>query len=466
MLEKERTDDTYTVYYHLRAPHGLINDPNGLIYYRNQYHVFFQWNPEGTTHENKTWGHAVSDDLINWDFLEPALEPTDWFDKNGCYSGSAFEKDGKLYLFYTGNVRNADGDRESYQCLAVSEDGVRFEKKGPLFEHPKMYTAHLRDPKIWKEGETYWMVLGAQREDLKGTALVYRSTDILNWTFEGEIMDALPDFGYMWECPDVLKLENKDIFVFSPQGLEPEGVLYQNIFQTGYMLGHFQEGVFLPDNDEFIEMDRGFEFYAPQSFTDNQNRTIVFGWMGTMPPEEEAAVPTIKDGWIHHLSLPREIKLISNKLVQQPVEEVKMLRLKSSEILEYISQIDKIRFNTPEQEIECVWTEEPASFAWTLRDEVAVSYEAAENKLTVERTNWLTSKRETRSVYLDEPLTSLRLFLEDSAMELYVNAGREVFSLRYFNEQRTDFWEWQNDDWKEYVSQLTVHELKKAILFA
>lgn len=464
MLEK-RKEGKHTVHYHLRAPQGLINDPNGLIYFNKQYHVFFQWNPEGTTHENKTWGHAVSDDLINWDYLEPALKPTDWFDKNGCYSGSAFEKDGKLYLFYTGNVRNAEGDRESYQCLAISEDGIHFEKKGPLFEHPESYTAHLRDPKIWKEAETYWMVLGAQTEDIKGTALVYRSSDLLNWTFEGEFMDALPDFGYMWECPDVLKLEGKDAFVFSPQGIEPEGELYQNIFQTGYVLGQFKAGEFLPDNEKFVEMDRGFEFYAPQSFKDAKGRTIVFGWMGAMPPEVEAAVPTIDEGWIHHLSLPKEIKVSNGKLIQQPVDELKNLRIQSTDLLSEVSDKETIKFTTPEQEIDCTWDKEPASFNWMLRNEVAVRYEAAKKKLTVERTNWLTSERETRSVYLDEPLTALRFFLEDSSMEIFVNGGREVFSLRYFSDERTNDWEWENGDWKNHLSHLTVHELKRTLSF-
>ncbi|OJF93065.1 glycoside hydrolase family 32 protein [Alkalibacterium sp. 20] len=465
MSEVERNDKNYTVYYHLRAPHGLINDPNGLVYFNNQYHVFFQWNPEGTTHANKTWGHAVSTDLIEWDYLKPALEPTDWFDKDGCYSGSAFEKDGKLYLFYTGNVRNVSGERESYQCLAVSEDGIHFEKKGPLFDHPNNYTAHLRDPKIWQEKDEYWMILGAQTHDLKGTTIVYRSSDLLNWSFEGEFMDVLPDFGYMWECPDVLQLPNKDVFVFSPQGLEAKGDLYQNIFQTGYMLGEFKAGKFIPDKGNFIEMDRGFEFYAPQSFKDNNGRTLIFGWMGAMDPDVEKAVPTIKEGWIHHLTLPREIKIVGNQLLQQPVEELKELRHESFDLLKDIAEKDSIEFSTPEQEINCSWNDAPASFVWKFLNEVTVTYDATEKRITVERTNWLTGERETRSVSLTRALERLQLFLEDSSMEIYLNQGAEVFSLRYFNDNRTSMWQWKEENWKDHLADLTVHELKRTIKF-
>jgi len=463
MIEEERKNKKYSVHYHLRAPQGLINDPNGLIYFKGQYHVFFQWNPEDTTHANKTWGHAVSDNLIEWTYLEPALKPTDWFDKDGCYSGSAFEKDGKLFLFYTGNVRNDKGDRESYQCLAVSEDGIHFEKKGPLFDHPANYTAHLRDPKVWQQDNTYWMILGAQTLDLKGTALLYRSDDLLDWSFYSEFTDALPDFGYMWECPDVLKLADRDVFVFSPQGIEQKGDKYKNIFQTGYMLGRFHQGTFTPDREEFIEMDRGYEFYAPQSFEDGLGRTLIFGWMGTMPPDLEAAVPTIKDGWIHHLTLPREVTLIDGRLLQQPVEELKALRKQSFDYLEDIYEKDVLTFTTPEQEVVIAWHEAASSFSWTLRCEVTVNYDSSEKRVTVERTNWATGERETRSVTLMDPLKKVQLFIEDSSMELYLNDGREVFSLRYFNEKRTDRWEWKESDWLSNLSQLDVFELKRTL---
>ena len=188
--------------YHISPEFGLLNDPNGLIYWNNEYHVFYQLNPNGCEHKTKCWAHIKSKDFVNWEVLPIALKPEDWFDKDGCYSGSAIEKDGKLYLLYTGNVKN-NGIREAYQCLAVSEDGINFEKKGPVIHDkdiPIGYTRHFRDPKISEKNGIYTMVIGAQRIDLTGTIVVFTSENLIVWNFEGEIIKN--EFGYMCECQD------------------------------------------------------------------------------------------------------------------------------------------------------------------------------------------------------------------------------------------------------------------------
>lgn len=129
--------DPYRLHFHIMPLVGLLNDPNGFVFYKGQYHMFYQWNPFQTEHGAKFWGHAVSDDLVHWEEAPIALAPDQWYDKNGCYSGSAVVFQEKLYVFYTGNVKNEHGKRESYQCLAVSEDGIHFEKKGQLFMCPR-----------------------------------------------------------------------------------------------------------------------------------------------------------------------------------------------------------------------------------------------------------------------------------------------------------------------------------------
>ena len=129
-MAQNKTMGKYELGYHITPAKGLLNDPNGLIQFNGVYHVFYQWNQNGTTHTTKSWGHVTSDDMIRWVDQPVALEPNEWFDKDGCYSGSAISFKDELYLFYTGNVRNEKNERESYQCLAVSKDGIYFEKKG------------------------------------------------------------------------------------------------------------------------------------------------------------------------------------------------------------------------------------------------------------------------------------------------------------------------------------------------
>ena len=113
---------------HFTAPKGWINDPNGLIYYKGQYHLFYQHNPDSTEWASMHWGHAVSNDMLHWEDLPIALYPDSAYDKDedgGCFSGSAIEKDGMLFLVYTGSVHK-NGILYQTQNIAYSKDGVSF----------------------------------------------------------------------------------------------------------------------------------------------------------------------------------------------------------------------------------------------------------------------------------------------------------------------------------------------------
>ena len=231
ILEKKEIveKDFWRQKYHIQGIVGLINDPNGFSQFNGKYHMFYQWNPLGTNHKNKTWAHSVSDDLLHWERLKTALRPDTWYSKDGVYSGSAIVDDDKLYLFYTGNVKDPEGNRESYQCLAVSSDGENFERWEPsIVNQPDGYTRHIRDPKIWKKDGKFYAVIGIQIEDLEGKAVLYSSENIKDWKFEGEIAGAnhgkIKDFGFMWECPDYFQLKDektgeiKDLLVPSAAG--------------------------------------------------------------------------------------------------------------------------------------------------------------------------------------------------------------------------------------------------------
>lgn len=425
----------YGFEYHLTVPKGLINDPNGLVQFRGQYHVFYQWNQETPTHANKSWGHVVSDDMVTWKELPVALEPVDWYDKNGVYSGSAIVHEDMLYLFYTGNVKDENDVRSTYQCLATSQDGVTFTKHGPLFEYPEGYTAHTRDPKVWfDENENQWlMVLGAQREDLTGDTILYRSKNLKNWEFVGSILQFDKPLGYMWECPDIIKFPETDVFIFSPQGVEPKGDCFHNIYQTAYVTGKFNGEIFELETSEMIEQDRGFEWYAPQTFYAEDGRVIQYGWMGITQPDKEQAIPTVTDGWVHHLSVPRELSIKNGKLNQCPVVEIEQYRREEQVVA--VSETAEIDLKSSASDV-LIQLSDDESFSFVLRDEVIVSYDRESRKVSVERTDWLTQEREKRRATLPNGVLSLRLLIEDSSLEMFINGGEEVFSLRYFTEEK------------------------------
>ncbi|MGL4947648.1 MAG: glycoside hydrolase family 32 protein [Cetobacterium sp.] len=415
--------------FHIAPPHGLLNDPNGLIFWKDEYHLFYQWNPNSCEHKTKHWAHLKSKDLINWESLPIALSPTDEFDKNGCYSGSAIDKDGILHLFYTGNVKN-DSIRESYQCLATSKDGVNFKKHGPVIHDkdiPTEYTRHFRDPKVFEKDGVYKMVIGAQRVDLTGTIVLYSSNNLINWKFEREILDG--DFGFMSECPDFIEDGANSALLFSPQGIQPSGDLYNNRYQSGYVLRNLEE----IDKNNFVELDRGFEFYAPQTFKDEFNKNVTIGWMG-MP--EELEHPTVTaENWLHSLTLPRTLEIKNGKLFQHPHFNLQKLRKEAItlENLEFNESCDLSKFEISGDTYELIIDLKGMNshFSCDLRkgedEKTTFSYCSKEKKATLNRDNSGVGYKGTRSCSL-ETLEKIHIFMDKSSVEIFLNDGEEVFT--------------------------------------
>ena len=453
ILEKKEIveKDFWRQKYHIQGIVGLINDPNGFSQFNGKYHMFYQWNPLGTNHKNKTWAHSVSDDLLHWKRLKTALRPDTWYSKDGVYSGSAIVDDDKLYLFYTGNVKDSDGNRESYQCLAVSSDGENFERWEPsIVNQPDEYTRHIRDPKIWKKDGKFYAVIGIQSEDLEGKAVLYSSENIKDWKFEGEIAGAnhgkIKDFGFMWECPDYFQLKDektgeiKDLLVFSPQGLEPEGDLYNNKYQTGYLFGKLDyEKPEFEILSDFVEIDRGHDFYAPQSMEDDKGRRLIVGWMGI--PEEED-FPTVKNEWLHCLTLPRELKVIDGKLYQVPINEMESIR---GEKIEFSGKVTgEVKVGTGvTYELKAKFTDFNSDFGLKLRtgknSETILKFDYNDKKFVLDRTKGEQPDKRLRKVYLgDISELELTVFVDNSSVEVFINGGAEVFSSRIFPEKDAD----------------------------
>lgn len=438
-----RNKGPYAQHFHLTPEQGLLNDPNGLCYFQGYYHIFYQYNPYATDHSTKYWGHVRTKDFVTYEQLPVALKSDDWFDKNGVYSGGAIVHEETLYLFYTGNTKDEAGRRTSYQCIATSTDGVHFTKLGPVTEQLPDYTGHVRDPKVWYDAtvQGWWMLLGAQRLDKTGDTVAFFSKDLKDWDYRGSIFQFDQPLGYMWECPDMVFLtdevtgQDKAVFIFSPQGVDPIGDSYHNIFNTTYLVGTWdsQTGRFLPDNADFADMqecDRGFEYYAPQSFVAPDGRVIQYSWMGITWPDQEAAIPTRQDDWIHHLTIPRQLRLVDGKLYQTPIAELEGLA-ETSQSLDWNAADFRLDLAGRAQRVQVDFGS-LADWELFLDDNVTVKYQAAEGRLSLARFNWLTGLQEWRHMQLEEELKHLDLWLDASSLEVFVNGGQVVASLRYF----------------------------------
>ncbi|WP_431522089.1 sucrose-6-phosphate hydrolase [Guptibacillus hwajinpoensis] len=435
---EEVEKDPFRPHFHLMPPVGLLNDPNGFIHWNGVYHVFFQWMPFKTGHGAKFWGHYTSTDLIHWELAPTALAPGDWYDKNGCYSGSAVTHEDKLLLFYTGNVKDEEGNRETYQCLAESQDGVTFDKKGVVLELPEGYTPHFRDPKVWKHLGKWYMVIGTQNLEEEGRVVLFESEDLKDWTLKGDVTasghDRLGSFGFMWECPDLFELDGTDVLLFSPQGLEPDGDQYQNVYQTGYLSGALDYEMGTLAHGEFSEIDRGFEFYAPQTTLDENGRRLMIGWMG-VPEQGEEHHPTKAHKWIHTLTIPRELRFEKGKLIQRPVQELETMRHNKVEKSATLSEnkIEWEELNGTVYELLLQLKSVKGSFSVEFRNHATMTFNSVAQKLTFKRKSFVNGNEETRSCSMKE-VNELRFYVDASSIEVFVNNGEEVFTSRIFPE--------------------------------
>lgn len=331
---RARQDPDYPLF-HVAPPVGRLNDPNGLIEVGGTYHAFFQYTPQ---HPRKLvyWGHATSTDLTRWDYHDPAILPDERQDRNGAYSGTAIDVGDHVELWYTGNYKDAQtGEREASQCVVTTRDMVHFDKQVPsiIERQPPGYTAHFRDPQVWRDCDgSYRMLLGVQRENLTGAALLYRSTDLRSWECEGEMSfpdacGAFESFGYMWECPNLVRLTDeqtglaRDVLIFCPQGIAPEREGFENVFPCVAVVGELVGTEFRRVDGSFEEIDRGTEFYAPQIMARSLSSatgepTILLGWAGNAGEDEQPSIAS--GGWVHCLTAPRALGLRGGRLIARP----------------------------------------------------------------------------------------------------------------------------------------------------
>lgn len=423
--------------YHLAPRAGWINDPNGLVWFDGWYHAFYQHHPYSTQWGPMHWGHARSKDLVHWEHLPVALAPEGPDDKDGCFSGSAVVNGDTLALIYTGHrfIGDAGSDDNLYQvqCLATSRDGVHFERHGMVIDTPPGLH-HFRDPKVWREGDDWFMIVGSRVGDT-GQVRLYRSADLYQWQDEGIFDEAEAGMGYMWECPDVFTLNGKRVLMFSPQGIAADGYHNRNLFQSGYLLGDWQPGQPFVRDGGFVEMDHGHDFYAPQSFLTPDGRRIVIAWLAMW----ESPMPEQQDGWSGMLSLPREVSLSDdNRLLMKPAAEVTALRGSHYPIpVQHLkNQKVPVLANAEAVEVELKWEQHPAAaeeYGIALGDGLRIYVDNQAQRLVLDRRYPEFGVEGSRSIALPTGgILSLRLFIDSSSVEVFVNDGEACLSSRIY----------------------------------
>ena len=425
--------------FHLEMPFGLINDPNGLAYH-NGWHIFYQWNPFGCAHKNKSWAHTKTRDFCTYSVPQLALWPSDAHDKDGCYSGCAAEEDGRLRVLYTCNAKDAEGNRSSVQRFGTYTKAMGMVKKEEIIIDgpPPGFTAHFRDPYLFERDGVRYLIIGAQTEEERGCVLIYRETAD-GWVYRGELKTQLKDFGYMWECPNLLSFGDYDVLLFCPQGVPARAYDRQNLYQSGYIAGHASmDAMEMLMHGRFKELDHGFDFYAPQVVT-HEGRHILIGWMGM--PDREDDYPTRAEGWMHSLTLPRVLTLRQGHIFSEPVHELKALRHRETERTLEAGQTS--HFETELFDLTELLLDIEVGDAYTVAlelvygaEKLVFRYNRLEQVMTIDRTKMRQGGRGTRSfkLYVDRTL-SLRIYVDRSAVEAFFQYGEEAATVAIFPEE-------------------------------
>ncbi|GKX63121.1 invertase [Pragia fontium] len=443
-LRSEVKKDFYPEF-HLTPPAGWMNDPNGLIYFNGLYHAFYQHHPFDENWGPMHWGHMTSPDLVHWQHQLIALAPDQDYDRDGCFSGCAVDDNGVLTLIYTGHrwLKEVGDDSaiQEVQCIATSEDGIYFTKHGPILQPPKDIM-HFRDPKVWKQDERWYLVVGARDLHDTGQILLYSATDLRHWQFERILARASQKQGYMWECPDFFPLQDKFILMFSPQGIQAEGYQFRNQFQSGYLIGNWTPNNPFNVEHDFQELDAGHDFYAPQSFLAADGRRIIFGWMDMW----ESPMPSKADHWAGSFTLPRELSLgKQGNILIRPIRELTALRQNDIHIppIQIISQhktLDcpassielQVIFDLKQSTAERYGLELMASEDGKYATRLYIDNQAA--RLIFDRSQSGKAVTGYRSVPLNSHADSLHLhiFIDRSSVEIFINHGENCITSRIY----------------------------------
>ena len=454
--------------FHFTPPQNWMNDPNGLVFFEGEYHLFYQHNAFGDTPGNIGWGHAVSRDLIHWEHLPVAIPFADGVMAfSGCavvdhHNSSGLGLDGQapLVLIFTGHI---DAQQLQDQRLAYSNDRGRTWIIYPGNPVLDIGEKDFRDPKVfWHEASSRWVMLVVLANDCK--AQFYGSSNLMDWTH-------LSDWGpfssheWNWEVPELFELP-----VLNPNGddsSETHWVLKVDVGAGGpfggsagmYFLGQFDGEKFIADDAKLNLsspakwLDFGKDFYAAITFANiSDGRCLWLGWMNNW----QYAAQTPTSPWRGAMSIPRTVALkrfsSGLELVQRPVRELEALRGKHYQFtnLQLEAESKTLEVRGDRLEIIAEFKPETASeFGLKVRvgpnNETIVGYNTSSQELFVDRrksgqmdfSEHFTS-RHSGPLPLENNLVRLHIFIDSCSLEVFGNDGRTLITDLIFPESNAD----------------------------
>ncbi len=398
--------------YHHTPQYGWMNDPNGMFYKDGEWHLYYQYNPYGSLWENMTWGHSVSKDLVHWEALPLAIEA----DALGTiFSGSCVvDKDntagfGKntVIAFYT-----SAGESQT-QSMAYSTDGGRtFNKygKNPVvtFNAPD-----FRDPKVfWYDGTNRWIMMLAVGQEMQ----IWSSANLKDWQKESSFGSEYGNHGGVWECPDLLKIEDKWVLICN---INPGGPFGGSA--TQYFVGDFDGHKFTCESMPKVTkwLDYGKDHYATVSFSNAPDgRTVVLAWMSNwqyanqVPTRQFRSANSIardlglfKDGEETYVSVipSKETLAMRGKKIKNPTDACEI-------VVDVKGSMELILSNTKGEQVVMKYDAQKQTFAMNRKQSGDISFSEAFPIETTAPTHGA--------------LKQLRLFIDHSSIEAFASDGK------------------------------------------
>jgi len=463
--------DQHRPQYHAIPPQNWMNEAHAPIYYNGKYHLFYQHNPQGPYWHQIHWGHWVSDDMVHWENVRPALAPeAGTLDPDGAWSGSAaYDREGNPVLFYTaGNDALSPNQRTGLAVPADLSD-PDLEK---WVKHPEPVTEQngngihneFRDPFVWYDQETdKWiqLVTSGLKDFSSGTALVYVSDDMYNWEYKGPLYTSdrslYPELGTVWELPVLLPLgkdgsgKEKHIFIINPHE-KPEHVPPANDVQRDvevfYWIGTWdrENFKFVPDQEKPSKLDVGDGYLTAESgMVTPDGRTVVYSMVQNVrTPQAE-----YKAGWAHNLALPISLSLDEqDELRIEPIEELQSLRadklvdFKEKDLAEANRSIQNVKGDMLEIIME-IEPGEAEQFGLKVRrsdngqEETLIYYDKSKKTFNVDRTKSSIDPDvrvdgiQGGYVDLDGKNLKLHVFLDRSVVEAFANNKKKLTTRVY-----------------------------------
>ena len=400
--------------YHHTPVYGWMNDPNGMFYLDGVYHLYYQWNPYGSQWENMTWGHSTSTDLINWTAQPSAIVP----DALGAiFSGSCVVDKNNTAGFGTNAVIAfyTSAGRNQVQSMAYSTDGGKTFTK---YENNPVIIGDcpdFRDPKVfWNDDLKAWNLILAAGQEMR----IYSSNNLKDWKYESSFGTGYGCHDGVWECPDLVKINNKWVLLCN---INPGGIYGGSA--TQYFVGDFDGKHFTTNQKQTLWLDYGKDHYATVTFCNApQNRHIALAWMSNWQYANNVPTKQFRSA----NSVPRDLGIFEADGIyyctSKPSPE--LLKMRSSivknptEICEIVVDIKK---------------DTKITLSNTKNEYVTISYDTKTQLLKFDRRhagdNSFSSDFATEtSVKVPSGSKQLRIFVDRCSIELFDSEGKAVMT--------------------------------------